>query len=107
MGFIPSLKATFRELYALFDQMVEEHKTNKTDDDEPNRKDLVDILLKLQKIGMLDIEFTQDNLKAILLVSLSLSHTHIHTNQSLKLCFHNFRTCLWEEVIRLQQLWNG
>jgi hypothetical protein len=81
MGFIPSLKATFRELYALFDQMVEEHKTNKTDDDEPNRKDLVDILLKLQKIGMLDIELTQDNLDAILLVSLSLSlsHTHTHT----------------------------
>jgi cytochrome P450 len=80
-GFIPSLKTTFRELDALFDQMVEEHKTMKTDDDEPNRKDLVDILLKLQKTGMLDIELTQDNLKAILMVSLSLSlsFTHTHT----------------------------
>jgi hypothetical protein len=87
MGFIPSLKVTFRELDALFDQMVKEHKTNKTDDDEPNRKDLVDILLKLQKIGMLDIELTQDNLKAIRLVSLSLflslslSHTHTCTHK--------------------------
>ncbi|XP_059443423.1 cytochrome P450 71A1-like [Corylus avellana] len=66
-GFIPSLKATFRELDVLFDQIVEEHKTMKTEDDEPNRKDLVDILLKLQKRGMLEIELTQDNLKAILL----------------------------------------
>ncbi|KAE8009552.1 hypothetical protein FH972_005983 [Carpinus fangiana] len=37
-GFIPSLKATFRELDALFDQAIEEHKTFETDDDE--RKDL-------------------------------------------------------------------
>jgi cytochrome P450 len=70
--FIPSLKATFRELDALFDQMVEERKTVKTEDEEPNRKDLVDILLKLQKKGMLDVELTQANLKAILLLSLSL-----------------------------------
>jgi cytochrome P450 len=89
-GFIPSLKITFKELDAFFDQMVEEHKTMKTDDDEPNRKDLVDVLLKLQKTGILDIELTQDNLKAILLVSLSLSLSlslsHTHTNQSLKFC---------------------
>jgi hypothetical protein len=85
-GFIPSLKATFRELDVLFDQMVEEHKTIKTKDDEPNRKDLVDILLTLQEKGMHDVELTQANLKAILLVSLSLSlslslsHTHTHTH---------------------------
>ena len=85
-GFIPSLKATFRELDALFNQVIEEHKTFKTDDDE--RKDLVDILLKLQKNDMLDVELAQANLKAILLVSLSLSLTHIHThtNSCLKFC---------------------
>ncbi|KAG2678726.1 hypothetical protein I3760_11G016500 [Carya illinoinensis] len=37
------------------------------DHDQPNKKDFVDILLQLQEDGMLDYEFTQDNLKAILL----------------------------------------
>ncbi|XP_062178170.1 cytochrome P450 71A1-like [Alnus glutinosa] len=65
-GFIPSLKATFRELDALFDQALEEHNTIKTTDDD-ERKDLIDILLKLKKKGMLDVELAQANLKAILL----------------------------------------
>jgi cytochrome P450 len=110
-GFIPSLKATFRELDALFDQVVEEHKTMQTDNDKPHGRDLVDILLKLQKNGMLDIELTQANLKAIILVSLFLSHTHTHThtNPCLKFCVSiiNCRTCLWEELSLVQQLWNG
>ncbi|KAG7954422.1 hypothetical protein I3843_11G017000 [Carya illinoinensis] len=37
------------------------------DHDQPNKKDFVDILLQLQVESMLDYEFTQDNLKAILL----------------------------------------
>ena len=38
-------------------------------------KDFVDILLRLQKDDLLDFEFTPNDMKAILLVSLSL-----HTN---------------------------
>ena len=76
-GFISILKIIFREFDALFDQAVEEHKTIKTDNDE--RRDLVDVLLKLQKNDMLDVELAQSNLKAILLVSLSLSLSHTHT----------------------------
>jgi hypothetical protein len=49
--FISSLKVTFREFNALFDQAVEEHETIKIDDGE--RKDLVDVLLKLQKNDIL------------------------------------------------------
>ena len=88
-GFIPRLKATFRELDIFFDQVIEEHMTKRCDVDQPNRLDYVDILLRLQKNGMLDFDFTKDNLKAILMVSfsLSLSNTHIqlHTNPCLKL----------------------
>nr|POE53723.1 cytochrome p450 71a1 [Quercus suber] len=38
----------------------------KDDDEHPNKKDFVDILLQLQKNGMLDFELSHDNLKAIL-----------------------------------------
>ena len=81
MGFKPSLKSTCGELDAFLDQVVEEHKTMKREYEHPNRKDFVDILLQLQKNGMLDFELSHDNLKAILLVSLSLS---------LSLCSYNF-----------------
>jgi cytochrome P450 len=82
-GLIPSLKAAFRELDAFFDQVIEEHETKKSDDHQPNKLDFVDILLRLQKNSMLDFELTKDNLKAILMVSLSpsslfLTHTQTH-----------------------------
>ncbi|KAG6635080.1 hypothetical protein CIPAW_11G018600 [Carya illinoinensis] len=60
-------KATFRELDTFFDQVIEEHKTVKSNDEQPNKKDFVHILLQLQRDGMLEFEFTDDNLKAILL----------------------------------------
>ncbi|KAG6635076.1 hypothetical protein CIPAW_11G018200 [Carya illinoinensis] len=61
--FIPSLKATFKELDTFFDQVIEEHKIVKSNDDEGTTH----ILLQLQRDGMLGFEFTDDNLKAILL----------------------------------------
>jgi len=68
MGFKPSLKSTCGELDAFLDQVVEEHKTMKRDDDEnPNKKDFANILLQPQKNSMLDFELSHDNLKAILL----------------------------------------
>jgi hypothetical protein len=109
-GLILSLKAISRELDALFDRVIEEHKTQNSDDDQLNKLDFVEILLRLQKNSMLDIELTKDNLKAIIMVSLSLyntSSTHTHKLMSKVLCFHNFRICLWEELKQLQQLWNG
>jgi hypothetical protein len=83
-GNIPSMKATFRELDAFFDKVIEEHKTENSDDNHPNSLDFVDILLRLQKNDMIDFELAKDNLKAILVVSLSLSLTH--TNPRLKFC---------------------
>jgi hypothetical protein len=76
---IPNLKSTIGGLDVIFDQVSGEHETEKIDDDQPNRLDFVHFLLRLQKNSMLDFEFTKDNLKAILLVSLSLTLSHKHT----------------------------
>jgi cytochrome P450 len=88
-GLIPSLKSTFRELDVFFDQVIEEHKTKKSDGDHLNSLDFVDILLRLQKNGMLDFELTKDNLKAIVMVYIYiyiyiyiylLTHKHTQTH---------------------------
>ncbi|KAH7549817.1 hypothetical protein JRO89_XS13G0086100 [Xanthoceras sorbifolium] len=79
-GKIGRSKASFRALDAYFDQVIEEHRISESDDGQSDRKDFVDILLQLQKHGKLEIEITQDNIKAILLVSLSYSLSHTHTD---------------------------
>ncbi|XP_022737349.1 cytochrome P450 71A1-like [Durio zibethinus] len=66
-GFIPSLKAVSRELDTLFDQIIEEHRTLKTQDEVTKNKDFVSIILQLQKDSMLEMDLTQDNFKAVLL----------------------------------------
>jgi hypothetical protein len=87
---IPNLKSTIGGLDVIFDQVIGEHETEKIDDDQPNRLDFVHFLLRLQKNSMLDFEFTKDNLKAILLVSLSLSLSHslsqTHTSTQTDAC---------------------
>lgn len=89
-GHIGRLNATSKAADALLDQVVEEHKISKSDDDvdQSDRTDFVHILLQLQKHGMFEMEVTQDNIKAILMVFLysylPLSHentnTHTQTN---------------------------
>ncbi|XP_022738025.1 cytochrome P450 71A1-like [Durio zibethinus] len=66
-GFIPSVKAVNREIDAFFDQIIEKHRALKSHDEVPNRKDFVSIILQLQEDGMLEMDLTQDNLKAIIL----------------------------------------
>ncbi|KAF7838256.1 cytochrome P450 71A1-like [Senna tora] len=70
-GRVSKLKALFGELDEFFDQIIEEHrmglKKKKKDDDDADRKSFVDILLHLQENGMLDYEFTQDDLKSIIM----------------------------------------
>ncbi|XP_031266080.1 cytochrome P450 71A1-like [Pistacia vera] len=66
-GLIGRLKATFTELDAFLDQVIEEHRTSNSYDTQYDRQDFVDILLQLQKDGdHLEIELLKDNLKAIL-----------------------------------------
>ena len=69
-GLVATLKASLRAMDALFDQLIEEYKMLNVDED---KKDFMHILLKLQKEGMLEIELTKENLKAVILVYLSLS----------------------------------
>jgi hypothetical protein len=101
-GFISSLKATFRQSDAFFDQAVEENNKIKTIDDS-ERKDFIDILLKLKKKGMLNVELAQADLKAILLVSLSLSlflsHIHTHTHKHTQRTTHTMSKRFFVSII--------
>ncbi|KAM5569137.1 cytochrome P450 71A1 [Rosa sericea] len=64
-GFIARLKATSAEFDGFFDQLIEEHKAKKGEC-KLEKRDFVDILLKYGKDYALDLDLTQDNLKAIL-----------------------------------------
>ncbi|XVF08813.1 hypothetical protein REPUB_Repub07fG0035700 [Reevesia pubescens] len=66
-GLIPRLKAVFGELDTLMDQIIEEHRDMKSHGNITGEKDIVSIILQLQNDGLLDMELTQDNIKAILL----------------------------------------
>ncbi|KAL1363812.1 cytochrome P450 71AP13 [Arachis hypogaea] len=60
------LKETSRRFDQLFDQILDEHKgcnNNKVDEE----KDLVDVLLEVQKNGSHEMPLTTDNIKAIIL----------------------------------------
>ena len=70
-GLVQDFKATFKELDAFLDQVIAEHKNGQHS--EEKKKDFVDILLQLQGSGMLDFELTQDDIKAILVVCLSIT----------------------------------
>ena len=75
-GFIPSLKAVSGEIDTFLDQIIEEHRVLESQDEITDKKDFVSIILQLQKDGMLEMELTQENIKAILLViQLSVSLT--------------------------------
>lgn len=67
-GLVSKLKRTSKALDAFLDQVIEEHlAVSRTEDDISDKKDLVDILLHIQKNGMTDIDLSRDNLKAILM----------------------------------------
>ncbi|XVF49797.1 hypothetical protein PTKIN_Ptkin04bG0044500 [Pterospermum kingtungense] len=65
-GFISSLKAVSREMDTVLSQLIEEHRALKNPE-EKSHKDFVSILLQLQQHGMLEMDLTEDNLKALIL----------------------------------------
>ncbi|KAJ6410286.1 hypothetical protein OIU84_007103 [Salix udensis] len=71
-GLVAGLKNTSRALHDFLDKVIDEHESL-INNDESHMKDMVDILLDLQKNGALGIDLTRENIKAILMVSLSLS----------------------------------
>lgn len=75
-GLIPRINATFREIDAFLDEVLAQHKSARRNEDEDHRsekKDFIDILHQLQQDDQLDFEFTQADLKAMIMVSLLFS----------------------------------
>ncbi|XP_048330142.2 phenylacetaldehyde oxime monooxygenase CYP71AN24 [Ziziphus jujuba] len=67
-GLISSLKATFGEIDPFLEQVLKDHEAGRgSSSDHSDNKDFVDILFQLKKDGMLQMDLTRDNLKAILL----------------------------------------
>ncbi|XP_060668884.1 cytochrome P450 71A1-like [Ziziphus jujuba] len=67
-GFDAKLKKSARAFHALLCQVIDEHqKSNNYDHQQSDKRDLVDILLHLQKGGELGIYLTRESLIAILL----------------------------------------
>ncbi|KAJ8752037.1 hypothetical protein K2173_001063 [Erythroxylum novogranatense] len=65
-GLNSKLRTTFREIDAYLEQVIEDHSMEHYDE-QLDFKDVVHIILELQKNGKLGIELTRDNIKAILL----------------------------------------
>lgn len=70
-GLTAKLKTTSGEIRSFLDQMRGKREILNSSDDKSDEKDLLDILLHLQKDGSLEIGITRENIKAILLVSIS------------------------------------
>ncbi|XVF11662.1 hypothetical protein REPUB_Repub08aG0046400 [Reevesia pubescens] len=66
-GYIPNLKAVSGQLDTFFDHIIEEHRALKSHDEVNNKKDFISIILQLQKDGMLEMELTQQDIKAVIL----------------------------------------
>ncbi|KAF7838260.1 cytochrome P450 71A1-like [Senna tora] len=66
-GLISKLKGTLGELDAVFDDVIAQHKKKSNIIEDEERKDFVDILLEIQKNGMLDFELTNDHIKGVLM----------------------------------------
>lgn len=64
-GMKSKLRYTFRRFDQFFDEVITEHRNSKGEQEE--KKDLVDILLDIQKDGSSEISLTMDNIKAVIL----------------------------------------
>lgn len=70
-GMKSRLQNTFRRFDRFFDEVIEEHL--KPGREKEEHKDLVDVLLEIQKEGDAEMTLTMDNVKAIILVRFSLN----------------------------------
>ena len=61
------LQRTFRQFDQFFDEVITEHQNSKGGKEE--KKDLVDVLLDIQRAGSSEMPLTMDNIKAVILVS--------------------------------------
>uniref|UniRef100_A0A2C9UJ86 Cytochrome P450 n=1 Tax=Manihot esculenta TaxID=3983 RepID=A0A2C9UJ86_MANES len=67
-GLNNKVKKASKELHGFLDQVIEEHiQASKSQDKADDRKDIVDILLQLERNRMLTVDFTRERMKAILM----------------------------------------
>ncbi|KAI9108847.1 hypothetical protein K1719_020152 [Acacia pycnantha] len=69
-GLIPRINTTFREIDAFLDEVLVQHKSaRRSEDEDPKseKKDFIDILHQLQQDDRFDFEFTQADLKAMIM----------------------------------------
>ncbi|KAE8683085.1 FUS3-complementing protein 2 isoform 1 [Hibiscus syriacus] len=66
-GYIPRMKSLSKELDEFLDEVIEEHRALENHEQVTSKKDFVSIIMQLQKDGMLEMDLTQDNIKAILM----------------------------------------
>ncbi|KAH7867145.1 hypothetical protein Vadar_029447 [Vaccinium darrowii] len=59
-GFIKRLKDTSKGLDVFLDEMIEEHRSSKGNDDQPEKNCFIEILLQLQKEGMMGMDIARD-----------------------------------------------
>ncbi|KAG6573092.1 Phenylacetaldehyde oxime monooxygenase CYP71AN24, partial [Cucurbita argyrosperma subsp. sororia] len=88
-GFNKQLEDCFKRLDTFFSKVVEEHKEKIRDDvgTDESKKDFVDIMLQLQRDGMVDYHFSPINLKAIVLVRFFV---HLTLKAIVLVCFCPF-----------------
>ncbi|KDP31013.1 hypothetical protein JCGZ_11389 [Jatropha curcas] len=65
-GFTGKVKKASKELHGFLDKVIEEH-LGRSQDKADDRKDIVDILLHLEKTDMLTVDFTRESMKAVLM----------------------------------------
>ncbi|RHN68754.1 putative flavonoid 3'-monooxygenase [Medicago truncatula] len=66
---LKKIKDSSEEMDDFLDRVIVEHKMSRRD---PKKKDFLDILLQLQDDGLTEFELTQNDLKALLMVFLSI-----------------------------------
>ncbi|KAH7866575.1 hypothetical protein Vadar_022148 [Vaccinium darrowii] len=67
-GFVKRVKNTSEGLDTFLDELIERHRSFEGNYDKPDHKNcFLEILLEVQKEGIMGMDFTQDNIKAILL----------------------------------------
>ena len=78
----PKLEKLHQEMDKILDNILKEHREEKlaakTGDEEAS-EDLVDILLRFQERDDLEFSITDNNIKAVILVSLLPTYTHQST----------------------------